>query len=80
MTETDTREQVTQANRAALQLANVEEARRNAALADIAARIGKVAAWRRLQGETPARPAPLYVRAADAAPARDLPPVILDDA
>src|SRR6056297_514863 len=36
MTETDTREQVTQANRAALQLANVEEARRNAALADIA--------------------------------------------
>ena len=36
MTETDTREQVTQANRAALRLANVDEARRNAALADIA--------------------------------------------
>ena len=25
-------------------------------------------------------PAPLYVRPADAAPARDLPPVVLDDA
>ena len=25
-------------------------------------------------------PAPLYIRAADAAPARDVPPVILDDA
>ena len=36
MTETDTREQVTQANRAALRLATVDEARRNAALADIA--------------------------------------------
>ncbi|MDJ0822557.1 MAG: tRNA (adenosine(37)-N6)-threonylcarbamoyltransferase complex dimerization subunit type 1 TsaB [Paracoccaceae bacterium] len=28
----------------------------------------------------PPRPAPLYLRAADAAPSRDLPPVILDDA
>ncbi|MBX0286644.1 glutamate-5-semialdehyde dehydrogenase [Halomicroarcula sp. F28] len=36
MTETDTHDQVTQANRAALRLANVDEARRNAALADIA--------------------------------------------
>jgi len=36
MTETDTHDQVAQANRAALRLANVDEARRNAALADIA--------------------------------------------
>jgi glutamate-5-semialdehyde dehydrogenase len=36
MTETDTHGQVAQANRAALELANVDEARRNAALADIA--------------------------------------------
>jgi len=44
---------------------------------DIAARIGKVADWRRLTGEVPVRPAPLYVRAADAAPPRDPAPVIL---
>ncbi len=48
-----------------------------AEIADIAARIGKVTAWRRLQGETPGRPAPLYVRAADAAPPKDPAPVIL---
>ena len=48
-----------------------------AEIEDVAARIGKVADWRRLQGETPARPAPLYVRAADAAPPKDPPPVIL---
>ena len=36
MTETDTHEQVTQANRAALRLANVDAERRNGALADIA--------------------------------------------
>lgn len=48
-----------------------------AGIEDIAARIGKVADWRRLGGETPARPAPLYVRAADAAPPKDAPPVIL---
>ena len=36
MTETDTHEQVAQANQAALRLANVDETRRNAALADIA--------------------------------------------
>lgn len=44
---------------------------------DIAGRIGRVAAWRRRMGETPSRPAPLYVRAADAAPPRDPAPVIL---
>ena len=48
-----------------------------AALDDIAARIGTVAAWRRLRGEAPSRPAPLYVRAADAAPPKDPAPVIL---
>lgn len=48
-----------------------------AEIEDIAARIGKVADWRRRGGETPARPAPLYVRAADAAPPRDPAPVIL---
>ncbi len=47
------------------------------ALDDIAARIGKVADWRRFNGESPARPAPLYVRAADAAPPKDPAPVIL---
>jgi len=44
---------------------------------DIAARIGKVADWRRSQGASPPRPAPLYVRAADAAPPRDPAPIIL---
>ena len=48
-----------------------------AELADIAVRIGKVASWRRMRGETPTRPAPLYVRAADAAPPKDPAPVIL---
>lgn len=46
-------------------------------LEDIAVRIGKVAQWRRFNRETPARPGPLYVRAADAAPPRDPAPVIL---
>lgn len=40
--------------------------------------IARVALRRR--NDPPARPAPLYLRAADAAPAADLPPVILDDA
>jgi tRNA threonylcarbamoyladenosine biosynthesis protein TsaB len=40
--------------------------------------IARVALSRR--NDPPARPAPLYLRAADAAPAADLPPVILDDA
>ena len=48
-----------------------------AEIENVAARIGKVADWRRLAGETPARPAPLYVRAADAAPPKDPAPVIL---
>jgi tRNA threonylcarbamoyl adenosine modification protein YeaZ len=42
----------------------------------LAARIARIAAGR----DPGARPAPLYIRPADAAPARDLPPVILDDA
>ncbi|MBV2358743.1 tRNA (adenosine(37)-N6)-threonylcarbamoyltransferase complex dimerization subunit type 1 TsaB [Thalassococcus sp. CAU 1522] len=42
----------------------------------LAERIGRVAATR----EPGPRPAPLYVRPADAAPSRDTPPVILDDA
>jgi tRNA threonylcarbamoyladenosine biosynthesis protein TsaB len=40
--------------------------------------IARVALRRR--NDPPTRPAPLYLRAADAAPAADLPPVILDDA
>lgn len=42
----------------------------------IALGIGRVAA-RRAPGQ---RPAPLYIKPADAAPPRDLPPVLLDDA
>ncbi|MCM2563497.1 tRNA (adenosine(37)-N6)-threonylcarbamoyltransferase complex dimerization subunit type 1 TsaB [Lutimaribacter sp. EGI FJ00015] len=45
--------------------------------ADLAAAIAGVAAI--APADSPA-PAPLYIRAADAAPARDAPPVILDDA
>ncbi|MDO9526610.1 MAG: tRNA (adenosine(37)-N6)-threonylcarbamoyltransferase complex dimerization subunit type 1 TsaB [Gemmobacter sp.] len=48
------------------------------ALDDIAARIGDVARWRLSLGEQPRRPAPLYVRPADAAPPSDHPPAILD--
>ncbi len=48
-----------------------------AEIKDVAAQIGKVAEWRRFNRETPARPAPLYVRAADAAPPKDPAPVIL---
>lgn len=44
----------------------------------LAQAIARIAAKRRLQN--PAPPAPLYLRAADAAPSRDAPPVILDDA
>ena len=46
------------------------------AAATIALGIARVAALRDPDG----RPAPLYVRAADAAPSRDAPPVLLDDA
>jgi len=45
------------------------------ALTEIAPRIARIAAAR--PGETAARPAPLYVRPADAAPPADPPPVIL---
>ncbi|MFK7752354.1 MAG: tRNA (adenosine(37)-N6)-threonylcarbamoyltransferase complex dimerization subunit type 1 TsaB [Sedimentitalea sp.] len=50
-----------------------------ARMSDVAQTIGKIALAHWRSGErTPPRPAPLYVRAADAAPARDTPPVILD--
>ncbi|MFY9239884.1 MAG: tRNA (adenosine(37)-N6)-threonylcarbamoyltransferase complex dimerization subunit type 1 TsaB [Roseovarius sp.] len=39
--------------------------------------IAQIAARR--AGDAPAAPAPLYLKAADAAPARDAPPVIIDD-
>lgn len=43
-------------------------------------RIAQVAEWRiGYEGEVPSRPAPLYVRPADASPPSDPPPVILDD-
>ena len=42
----------------------------------IAARIGRSRDWRRLAAKS-RRPAPLYVRAADAAPPKDPAPVIL---
>ncbi len=45
-----------------------------AALAEAIARIAI-----RCVGDAPAAPAPLYLKAADAAPARDAPPVIIDD-
>lgn len=47
---------------------------------DHVACIARTAAARLASGETLPPPAPLYVKPADAAPARDLPPVILDDA
>ena len=47
-------------------------------LENVAGRIARCADWRWLQGEAnPIRPAPLYVRSADAAPPRDAPPKIL---
>ncbi|MCR9124605.1 MAG: tRNA (adenosine(37)-N6)-threonylcarbamoyltransferase complex dimerization subunit type 1 TsaB [Rhodobacteraceae bacterium] len=45
--------------------------------ADLVRAIARIAAARH-QGDGHAPPVPLYVRAADAAPARDLPPVMLD--
>jgi tRNA threonylcarbamoyl adenosine modification protein YeaZ len=42
--------------------------------------IARTAAARLTSRETLRPPAPLYIKPADAAPARDLPPVILDDA
>ncbi len=48
-----------------------------ASLKDVASRIGAVALWRLARGETPDRPAVLYVRAADALPPSDPPPVTL---
>jgi len=61
------------------------EAARNAGLvfapeaspADLAQRIAELAGQRYLDSVAP--PAPLYLRAADAAPARDLPPQLIDD-
>ncbi|TPE49923.1 tRNA (adenosine(37)-N6)-threonylcarbamoyltransferase complex dimerization subunit type 1 TsaB [Amaricoccus solimangrovi] len=50
----------------------------DAALPDAVA-IAQVAALRHLRGEAP-RPAPLYIRRADAAPPGEAPAVILDDA
>jgi tRNA threonylcarbamoyl adenosine modification protein YeaZ len=51
---------------------------RAGALEDIPARLARIVRRRFERGVDPAaRPAPLYVRPADAAPARDLPPVIL---
>ncbi|MFA5539352.1 MAG: tRNA (adenosine(37)-N6)-threonylcarbamoyltransferase complex dimerization subunit type 1 TsaB [Gemmobacter sp.] len=45
--------------------------------AGIAPRIARITRDRLLAGETPPRPAPLYVRPADAAPPSEAPPVIL---
>lgn len=45
---------------------------------DIARALGLRAAWRLARPAEGGRPAPLYVRPADAAPAADPPPVILD--
>jgi tRNA threonylcarbamoyl adenosine modification protein YeaZ len=50
---------------------------REAALADIAVPLARIALRRLAAGATRDRPAPLYVRPADAAPSRDAPPVIL---
>jgi tRNA threonylcarbamoyladenosine biosynthesis protein TsaB len=47
------------------------------ALSDIAPRIARRAAERLAAGGPVARPAPLYIRPADAAPPREAPPVIL---
>jgi tRNA threonylcarbamoyl adenosine modification protein YeaZ len=47
---------------------------------DLAVAIGRVARQRFAEGAPLPAPAPLYVKPADAAPARDAPPVILDDA
>ena len=53
----------------------------DAAITDIGPRLLRCAAWRWQRFGTPTtRPAPLYVRPADAAPPSDPPPVILDDA
>ncbi|OWU83321.1 peptidase M22 [Oceanicola sp. 22II-s10i] len=46
--------------------------------ASVAERIARIAAGADVTDSPP--PAPLYLRAADAAPARDAPPVIVDDA
>ena len=46
--------------------------------ADLQARAIARITWRRWQSVSEA-PAPLYVRAADAAPSKDLPPVLLDE-
>lgn len=47
---------------------------------DLPRRLCLIAEQRFASGETIERPAPLYVRAADAMPSSDPPPVILDDA
>lgn len=49
-----------------------------AELTDVAWRLGQIADWKLSHGhDTATRPAPLYVRAPDAAPGRDTPPKIL---
>ena len=58
-------------------MAEIADAVLPPAPAHLAERIARLAA--RAPGDAPA-PAPLYVRPADAAPARDVPPVMLDDA
>jgi hypothetical protein len=52
-----------------------------AEISDIGRRLVRCAEWRMVfQNEQVTAPAPLYVRPADAAPSRDAPPVMLDDA
>lgn len=46
-------------------------------LQDPAGQIARIAAWKLAQGTAHGAPAPLYIRAADAAPARDAPPRII---
>ncbi len=48
-------------------------------LTDIPSRIAQIAAQRWITGEKPPSPAPLYVRPADAAPSKHVPPVLLDE-
>ncbi|MFD1341598.1 tRNA (adenosine(37)-N6)-threonylcarbamoyltransferase complex dimerization subunit type 1 TsaB [Litorisediminicola beolgyonensis] len=58
----------------------LDTAARDAVLTDPSETLARLAEVRLLAGERPERPAPLYIRPADAAPASDPPPVILDDA
>jgi tRNA threonylcarbamoyl adenosine modification protein YeaZ len=49
----------------------------DAASSDLPARLARIALCKLAGGAPPGRPAPLYVRPADAAPSRQAPPVIL---